>query len=38
LKVTGSGVTPSLHLKDTEQVSINNPELPGGKKAGIRYR
>jgi hypothetical protein len=38
LKVSGSGIAPSLHVKASEGVIINKAELPGGKKSGIRYR
>jgi hypothetical protein len=38
LKVAGSSVMPALHVKDSEQVVINDPDIPGGKRSGIRYR
>jgi hypothetical protein len=38
LQVIGSSVMPSLHVKASEKVVVTSADLPGGKKAGIRYR
>jgi hypothetical protein len=36
LDVKGSGVTPSVHLRQTEGVNLDGISVPGGRKAGIR--
>ena len=38
LDVKGSGVTPSLHLRQTEGVNLGGISVPGGRKAGIRTK
>ena len=36
LKVSGSSVKPSVHLRNSGTLRIDNIEIPGGKKAGIK--